>query len=294
VLGVVEHRRVHGRHAEQRRDAVAFDDRERLGGIEAGQERQARADAHAAVQAGGQPEDVEERQPAQGDHLRAGVDEIDRDVGRRVQIAVRELRPLRRARRSRRVEDQRGVVVVAIGELTDRLGLAQRLLERPALDEHALGAGLGSARLRGRGEPVPGHQDAGAGVAEVEGDLALLQKRVHRDDDRPEPQGAEECEREVGEVGKHEADAVAGSDALRGEQPGDAGAGLVEDGVRQLELVELEGGPIAVFGDRVGEHLGQVRHRGSSLPRGYLAISAGVVPGACRTASDDRLARGPG
>ena len=43
----------------------------------------------------------------------------------------------------------------------------QQRLELARLDEHALGAGLLGAGVRGVGELVPREQDLGAGVAEV-------------------------------------------------------------------------------------------------------------------------------
>ena len=66
----------------------------------------------------------------------------------------------------------------------DRLGGADLLLELARLDEDALGAGLGSAPGLGvLGEALPGEQQLGARVLQVEGHLALLEQHVHRHDD---------------------------------------------------------------------------------------------------------------
>ena len=55
-----------------------------------------------------------------------------------------------------------------VGHLGVGLVLDDQLLELARLDEDALGAGLLGALLRGLGEVVPGEQQLGAGVLEVE------------------------------------------------------------------------------------------------------------------------------
>ena len=154
----------------------------------------------------------------------------------------------------------------------------------PGLDEHALGAGLLGARLRGLGELVPGEQQLRAGVAEVEADLALLEQRVHRHDDRAEPQRAEEDEREVRDVGQHQPDAVAGLDALGAQQAGDVAAAALERGVGQHEVVELDRGPVAEHGDRPAIKLDDLVLNHSALEGGSRHIAGllrarGVEPG---------------
>ena len=74
-----------------------------------------------------------------------------------------ELGALRRAGRARGVEDDRGVVAGAVGDLAERIGRGERLLELAGRDDHAV-------RARGRGtgprvvrEPVPGEQTAASG-----------------------------------------------------------------------------------------------------------------------------------
>ena len=112
---------------------------------------------------------------------------------------------------------------------------ASQRLERTRLDEHALGVRLLGAGVRGVGGLVPREQDPGARVAEVERHLALLEQRVHRHDHRAGAQRAVVATREVRDVGEHDADAVAGLDALGLQQAGDAGDGVVELVVGELD-----------------------------------------------------------
>ena len=72
----------------------------------------------------------------------------------------------------------------------------------PAGGEPSLGGGL-------RGTSV----QMGAGVAQVVLDLARLQQWVHRDDDRTGAQHGVVEDRELHDVGQHDADTVAGLDA---------------------------------------------------------------------------------
>jgi hypothetical protein len=76
VVGVVEHRRVHRRDAFEGRHAVALDDLERLAGVEARQQGEAAAGQERGVQPAGEAEHVEQRQRAEGDRVRAGVDQV--------------------------------------------------------------------------------------------------------------------------------------------------------------------------------------------------------------------------
>ena len=52
------------------------------------------------------------------------------------------------------------------------------------LTSDALGSGLGGAGLRRLGETVPREDDLRLGIAEVEGNFALLEQDVHRHHDR--------------------------------------------------------------------------------------------------------------
>ena len=85
-------------------------------------------------------------------------DEAAEDLRRGLAVArevgVRELGALGRAGRARGVEDHRGVVAGAVGELAHRLGRGEQLLELAGDDDDRLGAGLagpcsaGSAKSR--------------------------------------------------------------------------------------------------------------------------------------------------
>ena len=83
------------------------------------------------------------------------------------------------------------------------------------LDLDQLGAGVGGAVARLGAEAVPGEQQLGARVLQVEGDLAPLEQHVHRHDDAAGPQHAVVGDRELGDVGQHHPDPVARLDALR-------------------------------------------------------------------------------
>src|ERR1700737_929019 len=88
---MVQKRRVPRRDAEARGVAVWLDALERLAGVEPGQERETAADAHAAVEPASQPEHMEQWQRPQRDRGGPGVDEVDGDLSRRAQVAVRQL-----------------------------------------------------------------------------------------------------------------------------------------------------------------------------------------------------------
>jgi hypothetical protein len=192
---------------------------------------------------------------------------------------VGQLGALGRARGARGVEDDRGVVVVAVDNIEGVVVGADQLLELARLDEDELGAGVGGALLGGLGEAVPGKQDLGLGVGEIEADLALFQQHVHRHDDGAETQDAVVDRREVGDVGKHDPDTVAGLDALVGEQVGDPRRGAVELVVRELGLVELQRNAIGMLGGCRRQVLCQV-HRCSlsSCPRAVAGRAAPRAP----------------
>ena len=75
-LRVVEDRGVHRRHALHDRDPLLLDDLDGRGGVEAGDEGEARAGDRRGVEADDQAEDVEERQAAHDDVV--GGDLLDR------------------------------------------------------------------------------------------------------------------------------------------------------------------------------------------------------------------------
>ena len=118
-------------------DPVALDDLERLArGRSAAAASGSAPTAHARVEPAGEAEHVEQREAAEGDAVRPGVDEVDGDLRGRAQVAVGQLRALRRARRARRVEDQRRCRRPrGRRRRVDRLGRADLLLEPARLDE---------------------------------------------------------------------------------------------------------------------------------------------------------------
>ena len=198
------------------------------------------------------------------DGVRPGVDEVARGLGAGGEVRVHERRALRRPGGARRVDDHGRVVVLAVGDLLDRVGAAERLLELAGRGEDALRARLLRAALGGLGEAVPGDDQLGARVGEVVRDLARLEQRVHRHDDRAEPQRAEVDDGEVGHVREHQPDAVARPDAVRAQQPGGALGAGVEQRVVQDEVVELDRGPVRGVRDRGCQLVGKVGQVSSS------------------------------
>ena len=118
-----------------------------------------------------------------------------------------------------------------------------------------LGAGAGLVRER-----VPGEDQPGPGVAEVVGDLPRLEQRVHRDDHAAGPEHAVVHHGDLGDVGHHDADPVAGLEAALVQQPGHPGARLVQGPVGHRRVVHPHGHPSGVGPGGVRQVLGQVRH----------------------------------
>ena len=132
--------------------------------------------------------------------------------------------------------------------VSDRVGRREQASERLGLDDDALGPDLGRALLSGgSANCVPGEDQLGLGVAEVERDLALLEQHVHRHDDAAGAEHAVVGDRELGDVREHDPDPVAGLDAALLQQSGNAGAGVVELGVGEHLMVEAQGCPLAVL-----------------------------------------------
>src|SRR5256885_1411531 len=82
----------------------------------------------------------------------------------------------------------------------------------------------------------------GAGVREVELDLAALEQHVHRHHDAARPQHAVVDDAEVRDVRQHDPDAVARPHAALLQQPRDPRGALVEHRVIHHRVVELERG----------------------------------------------------
>ena len=171
---------------------------------------------------------------------------------------------------ARRVEDHRGVVAVAIGDLALRLGVAEQLLELARLDRDDLGAGLLGALLGGLGEVVPGEHQLGPRILEVELDLAPLEQHVHRHDGAARAQDAVVGDREVGDVREHDPDAVAGLEALLLQEAGHPRAALVYGLPVDLRVVQLVGDAVRDPLSGLRRDRGQVGHRERSPPRWAL------------------------
>src|SRR3954447_9180468 len=140
-------------------------------------------------------------------------------------------------------------------------------------------------------KPCPGEQQLRPRVAEVEGDLALLEQRVHRDGDGAEAQGPIERDREVRNVREHDPDAVAGLDALRPQQPRDPLGRRVERAVRDDRVVEADRGPVGDSDRGVHDQAGQVRHRLSLLALAFAgrgAEAGGAKPSSAASTSPRR------
>lgn len=171
----MQHRGEHRGHALEHRDAVTLHDRQRRGRVEPRDQHQARTGGDRRVEAGGLPEGMGQRQRAE-DHLaRPEREHVHDDLGVAAQARVRELGTLGRPRGAGRVEDDRGVVVVARDGLGQLLGLVERRLELPGRSDDALGPrrlGAGSGRS---GERMPGNHRAHLRIGQAEPGLALLE-----------------------------------------------------------------------------------------------------------------------
>jgi hypothetical protein len=138
---------------------------------------------------------------------------------------------------------------------------------------------------------VPGEEELRPRVRQVEAGLARLEQDVHGDDDPACAEDPVVGHREVRDVREHDADAVARADAARPQQPGHAGARLVELAVGDDRVVELEGGPLgAALGAR-GEEGGEVDAHGATVS---AARRARRVAGPSRGATLARDATPPG
>jgi len=259
---IVEHRGVHRRHALEDCDAVALDDLERLAAVEAGDERKATAHGNRRVERTRLPERVKERQRPQRDRSLVSAEQADADLDVAQQVPVRELGALRRAGRARRVEHHCSVIRLTPDDLLRGLVALDQPLEGSRLHQHALGARVLRTAVGGVRELRPGEDELRAGVTQVEGDLAILQQRVHRHDRRSRAQRAVVVDREVRDVGQHDPDAIARLHSLRAQHPRDPGSGLVERGVGQLAVVELDRDAVGARRRSAGEQVGKVRHVG--------------------------------
>jgi hypothetical protein len=205
---------------------------------------------------------VEQRQAAH--HHVVGLEAEQRGRRhRRVagQVGMGQLGPLGPAGGARGVQDHRRVVVRAAGHLGHRRALVQQPVERARLDGDEAGPGRLRALGGFGGDRVPGEDERGAGVAQVVLDLAGLQQRVHRDHHGAGAQHPVVEDRELHHVRQHQPDAVARSDASRGEQPRRSRGALVQVPVGQGQIVEPDRHPVPVHASRFDQVRRQVRHR---------------------------------
>ena len=145
-------------------------------------------------------------------------------------------------------------------DLVIRGGRGQQIGEAGPVHDDEFGLGLLRAAACLVRERMPGEDQPGPGVAEVVGDLPRLEQRVHRDDHAAGPEHAVVHHGDLGDVGHHDADPVAGLEAALVQQPGDPGARLVQCPVRHRRVVHPHGHPSGVGPGRVRQVPGQVRH----------------------------------
>ena len=161
---------------------------------------------------------------------------------------------LGRAGGTRRVQDDRGVRPGPV----DGTGHRRRTVVEVRADDEAVGAGLSGTERGGFGAPRRGEDEAGLRVAEVVGDLALLQQRVHRYHDGTGAQDAVVDDRELGDVGQHDRDPVTRAHLALAQQSGDPGAALVEVRIGQHGVVEPDGRAVRVRPGGADEIVGEV------------------------------------
>ena len=238
---------VHGRHGFEDGDPVAGDDPQRVLRVEPRQQGQARPGRHRDVERDGLPEHVEQRQPAEYDVIRARADDVGaRHLGVTAEVAVGELGALRVARGTRGVEDHRGVLVVGIRDLVVRVDGGQQVGEADRVHDDGFRLGLLGAAAGLVRERMPGEDQPGPGVAQVVGDLPRLEQGVHRDDHAAGAEHAVVHHGDLGDVGHHDADPVAGLEAALVQQPGHPGTRLVQGPVGHRRVVHPHGHPSGV------------------------------------------------
>ena len=202
---------------------VARDDRQRLGRLEAREQRQARAVRDRRVHPARLPERVKQRQRPEDHVLLVDADQrLRRHRAVLDQVVVRELGALRRARRAARVEDHGGV-----GALARLVGLRARrahdeLLELAGLDEDRLRPGLERAALGRLMKVMPSEETLRTTITQVERHLTSLKEHVHRHHDAARAQDAVVHDREIGNVRQHDPDPVPRREAAIFQQPCDS------------------------------------------------------------------------
>jgi hypothetical protein len=182
---------------------------------------------------------VEQRQPPE-DHVVGGEPEQigPCHLGVAGEVGVSELGTLRLASGARGVEDHRGVVLLPLDHLQDRLRGREHLAEHGRVDDDRLSLGLLRAGRRLVREPVPGEDQPAAGVTEIVGDLPRLEQRVHRDDHAAGAQHAVVDHGELRGVGQHDPNPVTRLHPAVAKQASDTRAVAVELPVGRRGLPE--------------------------------------------------------
>ena len=261
AVRLVQQGNVHRRHAREDGHPVAGEDPQRVVGGEPRQQGQARPRRHRHVERAGLPERVEQRQAAEDHVIRARADDVGAEhLGVAGQVAVGKLGALRLAGRAGCIEDHRGVLVVPVRHLVVRDRGGQEVREAGRVDDDRLGVRPFGAAARIAGEIMPAEHQPGPGVAQVIGDFPHLEQRVHRDDHTAGAKHAVVDDGELGDVGQHDPDPVAGLEAALAQHPGDPRARLVEFGICGRGVIHAHGRLAAVRTHRVHQVRCEVRH----------------------------------
>ena len=154
-------RAVHRRHALEDGDLVARDHLQRLPGSKRAAASATRR-SHRGVHGEVWPKTWNSGSPPSTTSSSAEREQLQARSRRCRQVGVGQLGALGLAGRARGVEDHRGVVGLAIGDLGDRLGAVEHWSKAPARPA-GLGARLGRA-LGAAPRIVPGEQQLGPGV----------------------------------------------------------------------------------------------------------------------------------
>ncbi len=168
---------------------------------------------------------------------------------------MREHRALRPAGRTRRVTDERGVVLGQPRLLGARRRLADPLLVGAADVERQRDAEVARARAV--------DQRSGARVAQDESDLVGGEAEVDRDRDRSEQVRRQQRLGELEAVVEKQRDAVAAADALGLEDHCEPGRAVVQAGVCPTVLAEHQRGAIGMRAAAAPDQLGQHQPAGA-------------------------------
>ena len=255
----------HRRHAAEDGDLLALDRLADSRDLEARNERDHAPVAHRHVHDARLAEGVEEGQHRQADIVVPEAEQATRGGAVHIEVEVGELGALGLAGGARGVEDHGGVVGagrnhVEAGIATHQLGEGTRALGdqvRARLVDDEDGDAVRRTLERLAGEVLPADQELRFRVAEVEVHLGRLEENVHRHHDSARLEDAEVGDDELGNVGKHDADPVAGVHTPLLERGGDLVGEGVDLAIGEPEWVEddslLVRGGKRGFGEDDGE-----------------------------------------